>query len=95
MKYKVGDMVKLRKDSEYNDSSYPYQIPEGTYATIIEINTDSWSDHVYGVQWVENGNYEINSYREKDLVITVKATKLSRKIYPKSKVSECGEWIEI
>ena len=47
------------------------------------------------LEWAEDGEYEFASYREKDLVSTVKATRLSRKIYPKAKESECGEWLEI
>lgn len=93
LKYKLGDRVKLRKHSQYYGCNH--QIPKETYATIIEINTYTWDDHIYGVKWAEDGEYEFASYREKDLVSTVKATRLSRKIYPKAKESECGEWLEI
>lgn len=66
-KFKVGDTIRIRKDSEYyieDSSANPKDISGIIDSTEEESEGESEESHLYRVNW-SNGRY--NSYREKDL----------------------------
>lgn len=60
-KFRVGDKVVLRKDSEWYGSDN--QIPDGGYATITFDDRDSYLGYRYTVKWLDG----YNDYRDEDL----------------------------
>lgn len=85
MSFKLGDRVRIKKDSIYFIGvSYN---PIGVNGTVITLRIDHI--HEYEVLW-DNG--ESNAYREIDLEYVKKAnTKITRKMYPNYK--EDGDWL--
>lgn len=63
-KFKIGDKVRIRKDSEYyidNTKNNPADIVGEIYEIVVAY------DHNYYVNWENGGD---NSYREEDLELT-------------------------
>lgn len=63
MKFKVGDKVKLCPSSPYYGNSSQIQ----NFGTICIINNGD--EHLYSVEFTEDGRLNSNSYRECDLLI--------------------------
>jgi len=68
-KFKVGNKVKIRKDSRYYGQSHEI-------GTIIKVdpdpNSDPNQDHIYNVRWNRNSH---NSYTHSDLKLIKKHNK--------------------
>jgi hypothetical protein len=93
-KFKVGDVVTLRKDSKYykHNDLYAHICDKGS-GTILEIY-DDYTTHIYGIKWNsmpegEHG-YTDCSLREVDIEIKYKYTRLAEKVYPKG--YKDGKW---
>jgi len=74
MKFKVGDFVRIRKDSEFYGDGESNPIN-----SIGEVIISDQKDFPYVVKW-ENSYY--NSYREEDLYLAPVDSKLNRVLYP-------------
>ena len=93
MKFKTGDKVKIRKDSEFCGQSKSHN-PSNEIGTVSYegdfFKTNLTDEYDTGVIW-KGGN---NVYRKYDLEhCRIKNTKIARKLYPHYK--ENGEWLEV
>ena len=99
LKYKVGDRIKLKKDSTHYKHTSEH-IKRDEFGTIIQILDEFGyhsNRHKYGIRWKNRvyPQYEVDCYLRKiDIeLVKIRATKLAKKVYPNAAVKD--GWLEI
>ena len=71
--FKIGDKVKIRKDSEFYTSNNPTMNPRDTVGEIKSIQSPLSTTYNIEVKW--SSNQRVNNYKEDDLELATQAQK--------------------